>query len=178
MENSNEKFLNYKLHAQELNWELPEGYVEKEQNNPQVVKVAQASVGILFQAANDGALLLGESFEDRIKKVIDKTVDYMKKSNCSHPDKNYFYFKDYTNGTFNFKLYVQDLVSGGRVIRMLNAFFLEPRHNEFYQISFSVGPFPFPTKILKVGEISKKPDPISSLLISHTEFVLSRLSYK
>lgn len=173
----NEMAQRYRLHAQELKFELPEGYAEKSQTNPQVVRFAQSNVGLLFQVAIDGAMLLGETFEERIKKVIDKTVDYMKKSNCSHPEKNYFYLKDYTNGTFNFKIYVQDVVIGGKVIRMLNAFFLEPRHNEFYQISFSAGPFPFPTKILKVGEFSGH-DQISTLLLSHLEFVLSRLSYK
>ena len=175
MDNISEKVQKYRLHAQELKFELPEGYTEKPQTNPQVVRFAQSNVGLLFQVAIDGEMQLGETFENRIQRVVDKTVDYMKKSNCSHPDKNYFYLKDYTNGAFNFKIYVQDIVTGGRVIRMLNAFFIEPKYKEFYQISFSAGPFPFPTKILKVGEFPKNADPISTLLLSHMEFVLSRL---
>ena len=80
MEKTNDENSIYKFHASRLNFVLPEDFTIKEANNPKVICLAQNKAGVLFQVACDGKLQINETFEERMNKVIEKTVDYMKQS--------------------------------------------------------------------------------------------------
>lgn len=173
------KMANIGLHAEVLNIPLLNGFNVKENNNPQVILLAMhEKMPMLEQVIGDGSLVQGETFEDRIDKVINVTTDFMTNQGYVDSKKNYFYYKDLNNGTFNFKVYVQDMIINNKITRSINAFFVEPRFNDFYQISLSLGHFPYPTKMLKVGMVDLVNDQITKMLIDGMDVILNNFAYK
>jgi len=65
----------------------------------------------------------------------------------------------------------------GKVIRSINAFFIEPRNKNFYQVVMSVGPYKYPTSSLKVGEIDLENDAITKNIMILFEELLANIKY-
>ena len=133
------------------------------------------------QLTSDG-YIKDEEFEERIRLVIHNTKQYMKNNGCENVDNSFIYYKDYNNGIFNFKLYIQDLIinvqNQKKVIRNFIAYFLEPKLHDFYQLTLGAGPFNMPTELLKPGIIDLENDQITISLNNAMNLILNNLKYK
>lgn len=88
------------------------------------------------------------------------------------------FYKDYTNGIFNFKIYVCDLIIQGKVLRQFISYFVEPKLQDFYQLTVSVGPFDFPTNQIKIDQIDLNNDSTTKSLDILNTLLLNNLKYK
>lgn len=99
---------------------------------------------VLEQFIVDGKLDENETFEDYIKKVKNSIEDEVS-SNELYENKNYLiYYKTYDTPDFQFKIYLQDILSGTKeninFARQIIAYFINSS-NEFCQISLASGPY-------------------------------------
>lgn len=121
-----------------------------------------------------------EDLDSKINETIRISEEYMEKEDLEYAQNNFIHLRDY-DGTFKFKVYVQDYIfndnSERRVIRQLNAYFIEPQFNKFYQLSVSTGPIGIPTKILKLGKIDFETDSITQELVIMMETILANIKY-
>ena len=174
------RMMNYKLHAEQLNIPIVNGFQVRNDGNPQTILLATGP-GFTEQLTSDGFIQDGD-FENRINLVITNTKQFMKNNNCENVDNSFIYYKDYNNSVFNFKLYVQDMIipiqNEKKVIRTLIAYFVEPKMHDFYQMSLSVGPFTMPTEQLKIGTIDLQNDQVTSSLDYLMKNILDNLKYK
>ena len=55
------------------------------------------------------------------------------------------YYKDYKSANLEFKIYLQDILTGSEddleFIRQINSYFINPITNEFCQLTMAVGPY-------------------------------------
>ena len=174
------EMLNYKKHAEILNVPIIQGFEIKNDNNPQTILLA-AKEGFVEQLVSDGPIG-NDNFEDRVNLVINNTKQFMKNNSEENVDNSFIYYKDYSNGLFNFKIYVCDMVmtvTGERkIIRQFNAYFVEPKMRDFYQLSLSAGPFAFPTEQLKAGTLDLVNDQTTILLNNLMQVLMDNLKYK
>lgn len=174
------RMMNYKMHAEQLYIPILNGFQVQNDNNPQTILLASGH-GFMEQLTSDGYIEDGQ-FEKRIDLVINNTKQFMKNNGCENVENSFIYYKDYNNGTFNFKLYVQDMVvnieNQKKVIRAFIAYFVEPRMHDFYQLSLSVGPFTMPTEQLKIGIIDLEQDQITISLDNLMKTIMDNLKYK
>ena len=172
--------INYRLHAEQLNIPIVKGFQLQKDENPQTIIFA-AGQGITEQLVSDGYIEDGK-FNERIELVIANTKEFMKTYNCEKIEDSFIYFKDYSNGIFEYKLYFQDMIipleSGKVVLRSLNAYFVEPKMHDFYQLSVTMGPFNLPTEFLKVGQIDLENDKITKTLDIIMIGLLDNLKYR
>ena len=164
-----------------------------EQNNRQTIFIAQSRI-FMEQLVADGAFSENESFEDRVNLVVNNTINGLKSQGFANADKNYFYYKDYSNSLFKFKIYVQDMIfpafekveengeiyekSTTKVMRSINAFFVEPKKNQFYQLSLNSMPFNMPTEHLKVGKVDLENDKITSIMLDTLYAIMDGIEYR
>lgn len=174
------RMMNYQMHAEQLFIPVLSDFEVKNDNNPQTIVLASGH-GFTEQLVSDGHIEDGE-FEKRIELVINNTKDFMRNNGLENVDNSFLYYKDYNNGVFDFKLYIQDLIipvqNEKKVIRQFNAYFVEPRMHDFYQLSLSAGPFTMPTETLKVGVIDLENDQITKSLDNLTKTLMDNLKYK
>lgn len=174
------RMMNYRQHAEQLSIPILEGFQMQETDNLPTVLFAQNN-NYIEQIVSDGHLE-GDSFDDRINSVIEKTKNLMKVNGCENTDNSFYYYKDYSNGVFNFKLYMCDIIrSKGNekiILKQLNAFFVEPNMNDFYQISIMGGPFNYPSNETKIGVIDLENDNVVKIIDSYMNAVMNQLKYK
>lgn len=174
------KRMNYRLHAKQLNIPILNDFVVQEDGNPQTVLLATGS-GFIEQLTSDGFVEEGD-FEKRINLVIDNTKQFMRINGCENVNNSFMKLREYSNGTFNFSIYVQDMVlpipGQKRVLRSFVAFFYEPRMKDFYQFTLSIGPIALPAEHLKVWKIDLIDDQVTIGLDSMLKTLLDNLSYK
>lgn len=176
------KLANLKMHANILSVPVMNGLnLENVESLPQSIFIADGH-GFMEQLTSDGQMSPGETFEDRINLVIKNTIKFMKQQNVEDPETNFFFYKEYKNEhNFTFKIYVQDMIlenNGKKVIRQLSAFFIEPRFNDFYQLSLGTGPFTWPTQMLKIGKVDIENDEVTKNLVRILDSILSGVNYK
>ncbi len=174
------RMMNYRLHAEQLSIPVLNDFQVENDNNPQTILLASGH-GFTEQLVSDGYIDDG-AFEQRIELVINNTKQFMKNNGCENVDNSFIYYKDYNNGVFNFKIYVSDMIipvnHEKRIIRQFNAYFVEPKMHDFYQLSLSAGPFTLPTEQLKVGIIDLQNDQITVSLDNLMKTLLDNLKYK
>lgn len=174
------RIMNYRLHAEQLSVPVLKDFQVQNDNNPQTILLASGH-GFIEQLTSDGHIEDGQ-FEQRIELVIKNTKDFMRNNNCENVDNSFIYYKDYDNGIFNFKLYVQDMIipvqNEKKVIRNFLAFFVEPRMHDFYQLSLGAGPFTMPTEQLKTGVIDLESDQVTMSINNLMKTLLDNLKYK
>lgn len=172
--------LNFKLHADQLNIPVINGLQVLDDEDPQTILLA-SSQRFVEQLTSDGAVDK-DQFSQRLELVIENTKKYMVEMGCDNVDNSFIYYKDYNNGVFNFKLYVCDVIvpinGEKKVIRQFNAYFVEPKMMDFYQLSMSAGPFSYPTNQIKLGVIDLENDQITITLDNMMKSVLDGLKYK
>ena len=175
------KIANLTMHARQLSIPVPNNFVHQPSQDPQTIFIATLKP-FTEQLVADGPLNPGETIDQRIELVKQNTLSALEKAGAVMDECSYFFFKDHKGKTFDYKVYVQDLVIGGPsskvVIRMFNAFFVEPKFNDFYQLSLSVGPMKMPTEILKLGVADLEHDRISMSTYMMLINLMDNLKYK
>ena len=174
------KILNYRMHAEQLSIPVLNGFQVEDDNNPQTILLASGS-GFVEQLVSDG-YIEDDQFEQRINLVINKTKQIMINNGYENVDNSFIYHKEYNNGTFNFKIYVCDMIiqinNEKKIVRQFSAFFVEPKMHDFYQLSLSGGPFNMSTEQLKPGVIDLQNDQITILLDNLMKTIMDNLKYK
>ena len=174
------RMMNYRMHAKQLSIPVLKDFEIKNDKNPQIVLLAECD-GFIEQLTSDGHIDDGQ-FEQRIDLVINNTKHFMRNIGCEDVDKSFIYYKDYTNGTFSFKIYVCDMIIAvnekRKAIRQFIAYFIEPKMHDFYQLSLSAGPFVMPTEQLKLGVIDLEKDQVTLALDGLMKTLLDNLKYK
>ena len=173
------RMLNYKMHAGILFIPLLNGLEVKESEFPQSILLAQGN-GIIEQIVSDGHIEENE-FENRIQIAIDSAKEYMKENNCEKVDESISFYKDYSNGIFKYKVYIQDVIKeieGQKCItRMLNAFFIEPKMKDMYQVTISAGAFTMPETEIQLGKLDLENDEVAKTINNLLHIVLDNLRY-
>lgn len=174
------RMMNYRMHAEQLFVPILNDFQVENDNNPQTIFLASGH-GFMEQLTSDGYIDEGQ-FEQRIDLVIRNTIEFMKSNNCENVDNSFIYYKDYNNGVFDFKLYIQDMIipvqNEKKVIRNFIAYFVEPKMHDFYQFSLGAGPFTMPTEQLKIGIIDLQNDQVTISLDNLMKTLLDNLKYK
>lgn len=172
------KIMNLREHAKQLMIPVLKDFTVIQDDNPQTVFIAEKD-GYLEQITTDG--FIEESIEERIDVIINNTMNYMANSGCIDVDKSFKYFKDYTNDIFNYKIYVCDLIvpvdNEIKVVRQFNAYFIEERMHDFYQVSISSSPISYPNTDLNIDKIDIENDIITKELNNKLISVLTHLKY-
>jgi len=182
--NKMQGLINLRKHAENIMIPVLKDFKVQDSPNPQSILVARSTDNAFIeQFIADGPMQDGETFQDRINLVIERLNLYIENDPHHCEESGYFYYKDFENNDFQYKIYIHDFVikrdDGQKLItRMASGFFLEPRFNDFYQISLAVGPFNFPTEILKLGEVDLEHDGITNALITMFEVILEKLKYR
>ena len=120
--------------------------------------------------------------DDKLDKLVDKEIKQrlkdIKEYSIDNNDDSIFFYKDYESN-FNFKIYVEDIFLNGKknIIRILSAYFISSKENVLYKVSLSVGPFKYPTGILKIGSLDEKDDLSNNMLAMFYE-ILDSIKYK
>ena len=102
------------------------------------IMVAKSDDESVEQFLEDGKLNEGESFEQRLTKVIHETHNSMKENGLRKT--NLKHLRDYESKLFHFHLYLQDNIKNNIQVRQVNAYFLEPEANVFYELSLAAPP--------------------------------------
>ena len=103
-ENINERKYDYKSHAKQLSIPILNGFKLENNLDEQTILFAQGN-GYIEQLVSDGHIE-NDDFEKRIDLVINNTKNFMKANNCESVENSFKFYKDYTNGIFNFYLSV------------------------------------------------------------------------
>ena len=92
-------------------------------------------------------------------------------------------YKNYDNDNFDFKIFVQDILSGTeediKFARQLSAFFVEPNGNEFYQISVAAGSYAVNKGYKLLKDIKNyEEDEIIKGLETNLKLIMDNIIYK
>ena len=177
--------MNFGLHARQLDIPLLKNFKIEEVNEPQIVFAATDGM-YTEQLVSDGAMKPNETFEQRINLVVKNTTEFMSKyspaNNPANSENKLFYYKDYSNDVFNYKIYVLDGIivvnNTTKVIRQFNAYFIEPKFNDFYQLTISAPALSMPTEVLKLGVVDLDTDEITQSLNNLLTLAMDNLKYK
>ena len=173
--------MNFGLHARQLDIPLLNNFKIEESNEPQIVFAATDGM-FIEQLVSDGPMKPNETFEQRINLVVKNTTEFMNKYSPANNESKLFYYKDYSNGVFNYKIYVLDGIievnNTTKVIRQFNAYFIEPKFNDFYQLTISAPALTMPTEVLKLGVVDLETDEITQSINNLLTMAMDNLKYK
>ena len=170
---------NIVLHSERLDIPVIDGFNTNinDGKNPHLIISYSNDKGMIESLTGDGVLDKDESFEDRIQLVTKTTIGYTQTISNKNTDKNLYFAKDY-KAIFDFKVYVHDiLLEDNKYIKTLYAFFVEPKLNDFYQLSLSAGVFDYDPDNNEFGKLDEN-DPVYKILIDKLEFIMDNLKYK
>lgn len=108
--------------------------------NPGTIFSAVAITDSVEQFLCDG--IIEDTFEEHIDKSIEQTKEAMKLSGMEVNDDTIFYLDDFQSSDFLFRVYIQDCIAEGMIVRQFNMYFMDPKTNAFYQIALSTAPYP------------------------------------
>ena len=172
--------INIREHSDQLFIPMLDGLVQQNIDDPNNILVAVGN-GFIEQLVLDGPME-DDTFVDRVNLVIENTKIFMNENACKNVDNSILFYKNYNNGVFEFKIYIQDLIipvdDEIKVFRNFLAFFVEPEMNDFYQLSIGSGPFIYPTEQLKLGVIDLKEDQITIALNDLLNILLDNIKYR
>jgi hypothetical protein len=189
------RLMNIRMHAPRVKVPRPEGFEPKPvPNDPHSIFIYTNGPFIL-QLTGDGAIYSiqrGETFDDRIGKVIASVKGFMSQNGMDDPDKNYFPYREIKNDQgIVFKTYINDSIFKAedgkqKIVRAAIAFFLDehpldagspehPVNPDLYQLTLSIGPFDYPTEKLVSGTVDAG-DKVTASLLDLFEKILAKLS--
>ena len=176
------KNLNNRVEAGIINIPILEGFdIIENVTEPNIIFAAISENRYIEQLIVGDTLKENETLEDKVKETIKISEEYMEKQDLEYAQDNFIHLRDYNNN-FKFKVYIQDYIfkdsSERRAIRQINAYFIEPEYNKFYQLSISTGPIGIPTKMLKMGKIDLQNDLITRELVLMMETLITNIKYK
>ena len=135
------------------------------------------------QFLTEGTIPEEVSLDEKIKEII-SNIDKQIKNNPLYKNKKYMeLYGEYENKDFNFKIYIQDVLTGTitstSFIRQINAYFIEPIGREFCQISLAAGRYKKSNEFKTLDEIKNiKEDEINSSLYKSLITLLDNINYK
>ena len=138
----------------------------------------------LEQFLGDGILDKNESFEGHITGIINEIKEQVKDNPLYEGNDDYLvYYKNYDNGLFDFKVYIQDVLAGTpdkiKFARQMSAFFVEPKGNEFYQICMAAGSYYKSNKFKLLKDIKDyEKDEIVMGLEKALKLIMDNITYK
>ena len=151
--------------------------------NNKIIFVAMKN-NTLEQFLGDGVLAQNESFEDHLDKVINQMKEESKKSNLYEGNDEFLvYYKNYDNENFDYRIYVQDILTGSqdklKFVRQMSAFFVEPTGNEFYQVSVAAGQYVKSNKFKLLKDIKNyEQDEIIRGLEKNLKQIMDNITYR
>ena len=114
--------------------------------------------------------IIQDTFEEHVERVIRDIHETMEAMQLETGEDLVYFLKDYKTKDFTYKIYVQDMIGNGLIIRQFDAFFVDPKTNAFYQISLSGAPYPIAMKDHVEGKLHNR-------MISVFESLLDKVSY-
>ena len=138
----------------------------------------------LEQFLGDGILGKNESFEGHITGVINEIKDQVKDNPLYEGNDEYLvYYKNYENDLFDFKIYIQDILTGTpdkiKFARQMSAFFVEPKGNEFYQICMAAGQYVKSNKFKLLKDIKNyEEDDVIVGLEKDLKIIMDNITYR
>lgn len=141
-----------------------------------MVFLAKSKENYLEQLLTEGFLSSNETFDDRLKKVLDETINSMKSANCDNPEKNLKFIEDYENENFKYKVYLQDIIVNNKIVRQLNAYFLDEETNVFYEIALSTCPFDLNSNVILL-DFNLEDDEITKNLYNSFKLLLDLIKH-
>lgn len=138
----------------------------------------------LEQFLGDGILGKNESFEGHITGVINEIKDQIKDNPLYEGNDEYLvYYKNYENDLFDFKIYIQDILTGTpdkiKFARQMSAFFVEPKGNEFYQICMAAGQYVKSNKFKLLKDIKNyEEDDVIVGLEKNLKIIMDNITYR
>jgi len=138
----------------------------------------------LEQFLGDGILGKNESFEGHITGVINEIKDQVKDNPLYEGNDEYLvYYKNYENDLFDFKIYIQDILTGTpdkiKFARQMSAFFVEPKGNEFYQICMAAGQYVKSNKFKLLKDIKNyEEDDVIVGLEKNLKIIMDNITYR
>lgn len=175
--------LNTMENISHLNIPILDGFeiIDNDLNN-KIIFVAKKD-NIIEQFLTDGMLIDDETTDERIDKVISEITKHIDNKPLYKKETIMKYYKNYSNKDIDYQIYVQDILKGTpsnrKLIRQLNAYFVEPKGKEFCQMSLATGLYPVGEryKLLKdIEDLSN--DELTKSLEVGLELILSNISYK
>ncbi len=175
--------LNTKQNINRLNIPILDGFelIEHEPNS-KVIFIAKRD-NIIEQLLTDGMLIDDETVDERIDKIINETTKNIGNKPLYKKGVIMKFFKTLKKSDFTYYIYVQDILKGTpsdrKLIRQLNAYFVEPIGKEFCQLSLATGFYPVGDryKLLKdIDDLSK--DELTKSLEIGLDLILKNISYK
>ena len=109
--------------------------------NPGTLFTAISEDNSIEQFLCDGVIRENETFESHIELVVKDIKDTMNESGLEDSEHNVKFFKYHKTKEFEFKIYIQDNVIDGKIIRQFNIFFMDSKSNAFYQLALSTAPY-------------------------------------
>ena len=161
------------------NFKVLKSEIDSESN---VIFVA-SNGNTIEQFLTEGTVDETVKLENKIKEIIN-TINKQVKNNPLYKNRNYIKkYKTYNNGTFDFMIYIQDIITGTSTntsfIRQLNAYFIEPEGREFCQVSLSAGRYRVFEEYKLINDINKlEEDKIIIELDKSLTKILDNLKYK
>ena len=161
------------------NFKVLKSEIDSESN---VIFVA-SNGNTIEQFLTEGTVDETVKLENKIKEII-ATINKQVKNNPLYKNRNYIKkYKTYNNGTFDFMIYIQDIITGTSTntsfIRQLNAYFIEPEGREFCQVSLSAGRYRVSEEYKLINDINKlEEDKIIIELDKSLTKILDNLKYK
>lgn len=155
--------------------------LEHDPNN-KIIFVARKD-NIIEQFLTDGMLIDDETIDERIEKIISEIT----KEICTKPlykkGVAIKFFKLISKNDIDFHIYVQDIIKGTpsnrKLVRQLNAYFVEPVGNEFCQISLGSGLYPVGERYKLLGDIiDLNNDELIKSLETGLELIINNIKYK
>ncbi len=131
------KRFNSKAQAMKLEVPILDGLKEVFSSNEKIV-FAVGDDYFLEQFITDGVLNQDESFEERVNKNVTDIKKVLVNNSISDADDNFQDLGNFTNGIFNFRVYLQYVAREKKPICQATAYFLDPKSNSFYQLNLSM----------------------------------------
>ena len=170
---------NIVLHSNKLDIPVINGFDTNinDGRNPHLIISYSNNKGMIESLTGDGVLTKGESFEDRIKLVNSTTLGFCQTISNKNVEKNLYFLKDY-KAIFDYKVYVHDIImEGNKYMKTMYAYFVEPKLNDFYQLSLSAGVFSYDPDKMEFGKLDEN-DEVYKILIDNLEYIMDNLNYK
>lgn len=168
------KTLNNHLHASNIYVPILENFeLEHLAKVPNCIFVAKNNNGFIEELFIEPLIDLNETLENKIDKIQSETTKYLESKNIKSTVN---YFKDYKNGTFNFKIYVRTVFLDNKMIRKFDVFFLDDKYNDLYKLSLSNGPIKLDNSI-EQSKLDKCEDVISVNLCNMLKLILDNIKY-
>ena len=127
--------------------------------------IAKSQDESIQQYLEDGQLEEDETFEQRIDKVLQETQSSMIENGFEN--KGLEYLGTFRNFPFEFKLYLQDNIKEEKQIRQINAYFIEPESNYFYEVTLAAPP-------MYAKDVN---DNVTKNILGRLRFILGNIKY-